>query len=85
MRLQEGRGVGIPGHSPDIPLIPHPLPPASTVPGKSVSWGAAFVSSDAQHADVLPSLCRETPLSIGLRKPTTPTWLPTSRTDSTTR
>jgi len=28
-RLRERRGVGIPGHSPDIPLIPHPLPPAS--------------------------------------------------------
>lgn len=44
-RLREGRGVGIPGHSPDIPLIPHPLPPASPAPGKSRSWGPTFVSS----------------------------------------
>lgn len=43
-RLREGRGVGIPGHSPDISLIPHPLPPASPV-GKSRSWGPTIVSS----------------------------------------
>lgn len=45
MRLREGRGVGIPGHSPDIPLIPHPLLPASAVPGKSRSPRPAFVSA----------------------------------------
>lgn len=35
-RQREERGVGIPGHSPDIPLIPRPLPPASLVLGKSM-------------------------------------------------
>lgn len=46
VKLREGRGVGISGHSPDIPLIPHPFPPASPAQGKSRSWGPpAFVSS----------------------------------------